>query len=51
MRKVNDLYLCSSWYQVFNFREERARARGYLLFSSMLESVVAGMATGVLYSG
>ena len=51
MRGLRNLYYRSSWYEVFNFSSEAARARSYLLLQVMISAIVGGFTGGVFYTG
>lgn len=49
--RVRRFFKKSGWYSVFHFEDDRGSARSYLLFASIVQSIVNGLMTGVFYSG
>lgn len=51
MNKLQKWYRRSELYMVFNFKQEAARARTYLLGALSVESIISGLTTGIFYTG
>ena len=51
MRTIANMYASSEWYAVFNFREENAKTRFYLLLQTIVQAVVNGFTGGIFYTG
>lgn len=50
-QKLRSYYRNSDFYPVFNFSEELARGRTYLVLSSIVANIVVVLTTGVFYTG
>lgn len=51
MNKLRKWYRKTDWYQVFNFGNEAAKARTYMLGALSVESIINGLTTGIFYTG
>ena len=51
MNKLSRLYARSEYYPVFNFTDEAARYRFYMLVQTVISSIVSGFTGGVFYTG
>lgn len=48
---LKQLFFRSGWYDVYNFREDGAKARSALLFATIVQAAVAGLSGGIFYTG
>ena len=51
MSKLKRLYMRSSWYPVFNFRNDAGKARSALLATIIPQAIVGGFTGGTFYTG
>ena len=51
MSKLKRLYMRSSWYPVFNFRNDAGKARSALLATIIPQAIVSGFTGGTFYTG
>lgn len=51
MSKLKRLYMRSSWYPVFNFRNDAGKARSALLATIVPQAIVNGFTGGTFYTG
>ena len=51
MHGLKLLYIRSGWYEVFNFANESAKARSFLLMQVAVAAVISGFTGGVYYTG
>ena len=51
MSKLKQLYMRTSWYPAFNFRNDAGKARSALLATIIPQAIVAGFTGGTFYTG
>ena len=51
MNKLKRLYMRTSWYPVFNFRNDAGKARSALLATIIPQAIVGGFTGGTFYTG
>lgn len=51
MSKLKRLYMRTSWYPAFNFRNDYGKARTALLASIVPQAMVSGFSSGIFYTG
>lgn len=51
MSKLKQLYMRTSWYPAFNFRNDYGKARTALLATVIPQAIVAGFTSGTFYTG
>lgn len=51
MSKLKQLYMRTSWYPAFNFRNDYGKARTALLASIIPQAMVSGFSGGIFYTG
>lgn len=51
MNKLKQIYMRTSWYPAFNFRNDAGKARSALLATIVPQAVVAGFTGGTFYTG
>lgn len=51
MSKLKQLYMRTSWYPAFNFRNDAGKARTALLAAVIPQAVIAGFTGGTFYTG
>ena len=51
IRILKQLYFRSGWHDVYNFKEEGAKARSALLLATIMQAAVGGLSGGIFYTG